>query len=486
MIVKTMNLVCEFLETSTIHGLNYISTAKSVAAKATWVTIVCVSFGIAIFMINNAYTEWQESPIATTITTRPISDLDFPSVTVCPPRGSNTALSLALESVKNESFTEEQRNYLLNLSTKTFLLQPNQNYASHLVDLVNSKNLRSLFEGQISLPEVTGKYTFDIRSSQHDGCFSTPEYGNGTYSSGFYSKFHHHHYQVDFQNLVSLVGNGRLVINIETLDAQEEWNFSRQERRIMLYYQALTFSDALGFCKTLGGHLASIESQIEQDDVVVEAKDSYLAHAWLGGSDKEDEGNWTWTDETLWNFTNWHRGEPSNNRSSKEEEDCLSLDILNRKWNDHPCRYVLPFFCKVEPAREQGNRSFVLNSADILAGSFNLWWINNPSKNNSMKPGLRLSWHVEDGSAPSNMEASVNAISGKLSTPGLGNPAPEGYYSMDHTYSVNIGFPANIAEEIGNRSLVIDIDIETSERGMLGEVELWFRSQLVFNPTYMT
>ena len=57
---------------------------------------------------------------------------------------------------------------------------------------------------------------------------------------------------------------------------------------------------------------------------------------------------------------------------------------------------------------------------------------------------------------------------------------------MDHTYSVNIGFPANIAEEIGNRSLVIDIDIETSERGMLGEVELWFRSQLVFNPTYMT
>ena len=46
------------METSTIHGLNYISSAKSVAAKATWVTIICVSFGVAIFMINNAYTEW--------------------------------------------------------------------------------------------------------------------------------------------------------------------------------------------------------------------------------------------------------------------------------------------------------------------------------------------------------------------------------------------------------------------------------------------
>ena len=82
------------------------------------------------------------------------------------------------------------------------------------------------------------------------------------------------------------------------------------------------------------------------------------------------------------------------------------------------------------------------------------------------------------------MEAKVNAISGKLSTPRLGSPAPEGYYSMDHTYSAIIGFPANITEEIGDRSLVIDIDVETPDRGALGEVELWFRSQLVFYPTY--
>ena len=486
MIVKRMNLVCEFLEISTIHGLSYISTAKSVAAKATWVTIVCVSFGIAIFMINNAYTEWQESPIATTMTTRPISDLAFPSVTVCPPRGSNTALNLALERVKNENFTEKERNYLLNLSSKTFLLQPNQKYASHLVDLVNSKNLRSLLEGQISLPEVTGKYTFAIKSSQHDGDFSTPEYGIGNYSSGFYSTFHHHHYQLDFHNFVFLVGNGRLVVNIETMDAEEEWKFSLQEKRIMLYQQTLTFSDAMEFCETLGGHLPSIESQIEQDEVVAEAKDSSSAYAWLGGSDQEDEGIWTWTDDTLWNFTDWRRGEPSNNRSSKEEEDCLSLDIVNRKWKDHPCRYFLPFLCKVKPARDQGNRSFVLNRADILAGTFNLWWTNNPSGNNSKLPGLRLSWYVEDGSIPSNMEAKVNAISGKLSTPRLGSPAPEGYYSMDHTYSAIIGFPANITEEIGDRSLVIDIDVETPDRGALGEVELWFRSQLVFYPTYRT
>ena len=126
-----------------------------------------------------AFVEWNESPIATTITTRPISELVFPSVTVCPPRGSNTALNLALENVNDENFTKEQREHLLDFSTKIFLLEPNQRRASHLVDLVNPSNLRGLYKGEISLPEVTEKYTFAIKSRQSKGSFVTPEYGVG-------------------------------------------------------------------------------------------------------------------------------------------------------------------------------------------------------------------------------------------------------------------------------------------------------------------
>ena len=83
----------EFLESSTIHGLVHISTAKSKAARATWVAIVVACFAYAIYTINNSYEEWQESPVSTTITTHPITELEFPTVTVCPPRGSNTALN---------------------------------------------------------------------------------------------------------------------------------------------------------------------------------------------------------------------------------------------------------------------------------------------------------------------------------------------------------------------------------------------------------
>ena len=74
----------EFLEGSTIHGLVHISTAKSKTARATWVAIVVACFAYAIYMINNSYKEWQESPVSTTITTHPITELEFPTVTVCP------------------------------------------------------------------------------------------------------------------------------------------------------------------------------------------------------------------------------------------------------------------------------------------------------------------------------------------------------------------------------------------------------------------
>ena len=108
--------VRDFLESSTIHGLVYISTAKSRTAKIAWVIIVAICFSIAIFMIAGSYKEWQDSPVSTTITTHPITELDFPTVTVCPPRGSNTALNHLLEKIKNVNFTAEEKGKLEGIS----------------------------------------------------------------------------------------------------------------------------------------------------------------------------------------------------------------------------------------------------------------------------------------------------------------------------------------------------------------------------------
>ena len=150
-----ISLVREYLQTSTIYGLNYISSARSVAAKAIWVVIVCVSFGIAICLINNAYKEWQDWPIDTTITTTPISDLVFPKVPVCPQGESNTILNLPLQAVKNDSFTKQEKDHLLDASFKTFLKNPNQK-TKHCWSCKQG-NLMGLYEGTTSQPAISAK-----------------------------------------------------------------------------------------------------------------------------------------------------------------------------------------------------------------------------------------------------------------------------------------------------------------------------------------
>ena len=114
----------EFLESSTIHGLVYISTAKvgvresglfnddclqTKTGKLLWFLIVCIGFMVASYLINSSYVDWQKSPVSTTITTHPLSDLPFPTVTVCPPKGSNTALNYDLMRAHNDSMTDDDR-----------------------------------------------------------------------------------------------------------------------------------------------------------------------------------------------------------------------------------------------------------------------------------------------------------------------------------------------------------------------------------------
>ena len=144
----------EFLESSTIHGLVHISTAKSQTARAAWVAIVVACFATAIYMITGSYKEWQESPVSTTITTHPISELEFPTVTVCPPRGSNTALNHLLEKVKDVNFTEEERQELLDIADEVFIEIPNKEFAKEMAELVSNDHMRRIVDGFGRMPEV--------------------------------------------------------------------------------------------------------------------------------------------------------------------------------------------------------------------------------------------------------------------------------------------------------------------------------------------
>ena len=92
-----MDKLRDFLESSTIHGLNYVSTTRK-SVRLFWVVVVFTGFTLAAMLINQSFEDWSENPVKTTIETLPISQITLPKVTVCPPKNTYTNLNYDLMS----------------------------------------------------------------------------------------------------------------------------------------------------------------------------------------------------------------------------------------------------------------------------------------------------------------------------------------------------------------------------------------------------
>ncbi|MBO6302718.1 MAG: hypothetical protein J6N15_09810, partial [Ruminiclostridium sp.] len=79
------------------------------------------------------------------------------------------------------------------------------------------------------------------------------------------------------------------------------------------------------YCKNIGGYLATITSQGEQDFVASLAARVDYSDFWIGGSDYGSEGNWYWLNGEPWNYTAWYPGgsagdpEPNNGLGAGED-----------------------------------------------------------------------------------------------------------------------------------------------------------------------
>ena len=103
-----MEGVRAFLESSTIHGLTYISTTRKYV-RLIWILVVVSGFLGASLLIKESFDSWSESPIKTTVETLPISEITFPKVTVCPPKNTFTDLNYDLMMTENITLTDEMR-----------------------------------------------------------------------------------------------------------------------------------------------------------------------------------------------------------------------------------------------------------------------------------------------------------------------------------------------------------------------------------------
>ena len=90
---------------------------------------------------------------------------------------------------------------------------------------------------------------------------------------------------------------------------------------------------AEAYCESLGGHLATLTSQEENDYVYQIVRNEGYTSAYFGLTDKDNEGTWVWVTGEPVSHTNWHSGEP-NHENSNEDYAMFYFKYSDGTWND--------------------------------------------------------------------------------------------------------------------------------------------------------
>ena len=176
-----MEGVRSFLESSTIHGLGYISTTRK-CVKLFWILIVITGFTGASVIIYQSFQDWSDNPVTTTIETRPITELTFPKVTVCPPKNTFTDLNYDLKNVENMTIEKDAQNELTMHANE---LLYDQFYSTMMTDMRLLEYDQRYFNwyygyDKLSPPEYTMVKSYGVVYKVYTGAIS------GTVSTQFF------------------------------------------------------------------------------------------------------------------------------------------------------------------------------------------------------------------------------------------------------------------------------------------------------------
>ena len=260
-------------------------------AKAFWLMIVCLGFLGAGFLISKSYSDWQLSPIATSISTHSLKDLEFPSVAVCPPENSNTALNYDLLKAANYSFSKDDRERLKEAIWDSFIAEDHRSFADEMVAAAaaNPGSLKQVYDGFQSIP-TPYNHGYEIVVWNSSGTISSAWYSE-EYSEGHFMKNRDVHIVLAFPaNIADLVGSGSLKLELEVDIRQEEGWVEEVQYSEGTPYKAFddkkTWAEAEAKCQRKGGNLASVLSQWEDREVMEIRKRLSInmwTPLWLGG-----------------------------------------------------------------------------------------------------------------------------------------------------------------------------------------------------------
>ena len=132
-------------------------------------------------MIYKSFQDWQDNPVTTTIETRPISEITFPKVTVCPPKDTFTDLNYDLMMTENMTLDNDTRNELRNYALELMYDKLYGTIMTNLSKLQEDDRYYNWYHGytEILLPsKLDGVHeTHEIQTYALSGNISTKDFG---------------------------------------------------------------------------------------------------------------------------------------------------------------------------------------------------------------------------------------------------------------------------------------------------------------------
>ena len=95
-----------------------------------------------------------------------------------------------------------------------------------------------------------------------------------------------------------------------------------------LVHQCMTWDEARRYCEERGGHLATLSSADELNEVLAQLPAEGLVSCWLGGY-RTSGGGWAWVDGSEFSYAAWASGEPNNEDGT---ENYVTLLKVNGSW----------------------------------------------------------------------------------------------------------------------------------------------------------
>jgi hypothetical protein len=122
----------------------------------------------------------------------------------------------------------------------------------------------------------------------------------------------------------------------------------------------LSYVDASKTCAAAGGHLVTIDSEVENEL----AEQLHDGEHWLGASDGRADtmpgvGTYTWVDGSVWDYSYWEDGQPNAYETDcpeqDDEADCFehcAFQTDEGDWNDRSCWHEIVSICEWDVAAE--------------------------------------------------------------------------------------------------------------------------------------